>query len=137
MSYFDDWGPLEWVCVGVMATAVSCAYAPADAGGIVDVAKCTIEANERLPVGPELTKAERKCYDILPKRVAKRAYEHRPSLEDRVIVEERLNGVQAAQPAPRYYPTLVPQQAAPVLRYPYPYGPAPAYQAPYIYRTTP
>lgn len=39
--------------------------------GIVGVSKCTIKAGMRLPVGPELEAAQRKCYfDILPAEAA-------------------------------------------------------------------
>lgn len=110
----------------------------AQAGGIVDVARCTIEANERLPVGPELARAERACYNILPARVAQKAYDQRGSSpETRIVIEVHQNSVQAVKPVPRYYPLTPVQRAAPAPRYPYPYGPPPRYAAPHVYRVAP
>jgi hypothetical protein len=121
-------------CVVVAALALATV---AQAGSVVDVARCTIALNEQMPSGPELRKAERECYKQLPPNVAQQAYEQRGSDERTIIIEGRLNGAGAAQRAPSYTPTPHPQLTAPALRYPYPYGPAPRHQAPYIYRTAP
>lgn len=84
----------------------------AQAQSVVDVAKCTIAANDRLPVGPELKREERACYNILGKN-AQAIYDSRPGhvndnnygvIEHRVTIEVQQKPLQAAQPVHRYYP---------------------------------
>lgn len=76
---------------------------PVRAQGLVDVAKCKIEANNRLPVGRELRKAEADCYSMLPKRARK--VQHADQYDPYVVTEGRYNsesGVGAPYPLARY-----------------------------------
>lgn len=79
----------------------------AQAQSVVDVARCTIEANNRLPSGAELKKAERECYNILGKN-AQAIYNSRHKSDERVehniVIEVRQNPLQAPQAVHRHHP---------------------------------
>lgn len=46
---------------------------------ILDVAQCTIDVRHQIQPGPELHRAIKNCYDLLPERARKRAYDARSS----------------------------------------------------------
>lgn len=76
---------------------------PVFAQGLVAVAKCKIEANNRLPVGRELRKAEADCYSMLPKRARK--VQQADQYDPYVVTEgryKRESGVAAPYPLARY-----------------------------------
>lgn len=131
--------PFGIVCAALIGFALLFLVAtPVAAQGLTGVAECLIKVNREHVVSPELRKAERQCYDILPKHVAAQAYAQRgmSTMEDR-IVEVRQNSLQAPAGVPRHTPIDPVRNAAPALRYPYPYGPGPRYAAPDVQYVAP
>jgi hypothetical protein len=92
-----------------------------------------IKVNREHVVGPELRKAERQCYNILPKHVAAQAYAQRGmSTMEREIVEVHQNSLQTPIGVRRHTPIEPVRNTLPAARYPYPYGPGPRYAAPEV-----
>lgn len=96
---------------------------PALAGSVIETAKCTIEANKRLPAGKELDKAVKACYSNMPAEV----YAHRhPSDNSVQIVEGNTYQLQGPTGPDRGSPVHTPgpylfNGTVPLRSYPYPY----------------
>jgi hypothetical protein len=118
---------LLWLVLAFLAT-------PARAESLVTVARCTIDANNRLPAGAELEAAERRCYNLLGKH-GDALYHARHPRDDQVIMERHANWLWAVQRGRTYYPIEPSANALPAARYTSPYGAAPAYPYPYGHRS--